>query len=99
MYLGVIALAGLLYWAAVAVRYWPPWGTISLLRIHAGQIVVVNGRWSEQLLERVQEILVDEGISRGFIAILARSRIRCSRQFSPGAQQRVRNILVNRWKD
>lgn len=90
----VLALLG-----AIEFRFFPPpWASV-ILTIRQGTVRLKKGRLPQQLQERVSEILAEEKISHGFVAVTSRQRILFSRRIPAATQQRVRNVLVNRWVD
>ncbi len=92
----VVLLAGYL---AIEFRFFPPpWASV-ILTIRQGTVRLKKGRLPQQLQERVSEILAEEQIPHGFVAITNRQRILFSRRIPAATQQRMRNVLVNRWVD
>jgi len=92
----IIGLAG-----AAATSIWlgflPPPHATTLIHIRSGGLHVSRGRLQAHAKEHVSEILREAGVSRGFIAITAPSRVAFSRRIPSTVRQRLRNVLLNQW--
>lgn len=99
MWLALAVCVGLAGFVAVELRWLaPPWAVL-ILRIHADGVRLGKGQLSGQLRERLAEILRESGITSGFIAQMRNRRVIFSRNLPASVQQRLRNVLVNRWVD
>jgi hypothetical protein len=83
--------------AAVSLGYVPPPHASTLLRIRAGALHVARGRLQPHAREHVAEILLEVGISRGFVAVTPTNRVTFSRNIPAAIHQRLRNVLLNQW--
>lgn len=96
MWAAVLACLAVAAFGAVWLKLIPPPQAMVLVKLRNGVLRVRKGRLEPAAKEHVAEILAEERISRGWIAILTNRRITCSRGIPCGAQQRLRNVLVNR---
>jgi hypothetical protein len=94
-------LAGIAVIAFIAITWEyvpPPWARV-VLWIRDGSVRVGKGRITAALKEQLDEIVADEKLKRGWIAIRSDQRLRFSRGLSPAVRQRIRNAIVNRYLD
>ncbi len=96
MWAAVVVVVVLIAVSAVFFQFVPPPQALVVLRIRDGQMRVDKGGLPLAAQEHVAEILAEERIEQGWIAILANRRIACSRGIPGAVQQRLRNVLVNR---
>ncbi len=91
----VLVAFGVLGYAAVSLRFIPPPSSPTMLLVKQGELHVRRGQVLPHARQSVAETLQDEGVSSGFIAISAASRLVFSRTIPPELHQRLRNILLN----
>lgn len=99
MWLAVIVCLGLAAVAIVWLGVIPPPNAVVVLKIREGSACVKRGRLQLHVQDHVNEILSEEGIARGFIALTPNNRVVFSRQIPGSVRQRLRNVLFNRWVD
>ena len=92
----VLLIAGFMAIAvgSVWLRYIPPFGDRTLLRIKNGTLCVSRGQLHAHAREAATEIL-SGFVKSGFIAITDERRVVFSRQIPAELHQRLRNALLN----
>ena len=97
--MAVIVLVAILLLAVAAVQlgYVPPLTATTLIQIRNGSLTVARGQVSATTLEHIRSILRDEGVIAGYIAVTAQ-RVYFSYQIPQPVHQRLRNVLLNRFR-
>lgn len=76
----------------------PPWAVV-VVWIRGGEVDVSKGLITAATKAQLQEIVAEENLTRGWIAMRRDSRLRFSRNLLPAVRQRIRNAIVNRLSD
>lgn len=93
-FVGLLLLCCLL--AVWYLEVLPPMGASLVIRIRRGSVSAVRGSVRSHVIADLTDILRQERITRGFIALNDNQRIVFSRNIPAHLQQSLRNVLVNR---
>jgi len=85
----VVVLA--LFWSG----HLPPPNARSLIRIRNGKCFVLKEALPHHVTSSVTEILRQEGVKKGFIAITPTGRVKFSHHIPKALHQRLRNVVLN----
>jgi hypothetical protein len=91
----VIAGLALLAIGAVWLGFIPPPHASTLIRIKGGRLVLRKGQLRPYARDHASEILLEAGVSDGYIAITPQNWVAFSRQIPSAIHQRLRNVLLN----
>jgi hypothetical protein len=97
MALVILAAIVLLVVGAVHGGLVPPPTATTLIQIRAGSVNVARGQVSSTTIEHVRSILREEGVASGYIAVTSQ-RVFFSYKIPPATHQRLRNVLLNRFR-
>lgn len=93
--LALIGVSFALYYSAVWLRYLPPPGVPTLLKIRGTNIDVVRGVLRSHSRDHLKGILSESNVSKGFITMSRANRVTFSRHIPDSVHQRLRNVLLN----
>src|SRR5262245_32158668 len=93
----VLVTVLLLVLAVVQLGVVPPLTATTVIQVRNGTLTVTRDQVSASTIEHIRSILRDEGVTAGFIAVTA-TRVYFSYQIPQAAHQRLRNVLLNRFR-
>ena len=98
MLIAILIAIVMLILAAIELGFIPPFNARIVLRMRHGSLVFEKGRLQGNASEHVEAILRSAHVSEGFVAITHGQRVYFSRQIPRDVHQRLRNVLLNRWR-
>lgn len=87
----VVLMLALVVW----LKWLPPLGAVTLVRVRHGVVEVTRGHVSAPARADLTDVLCAAGVAGGYIAIDGSGRCTISRGIPADLHQRIRNIVCN----
>lgn len=95
VWLLVIGLVVAVYAGRIWFGFSPPPNVRLLIRIEGDNVRVTRGSVPALAQDHLAGMMMETGVTKGFIGVTPSNRIIFSRHIPPPVQQQIRNVMVN----